>query len=105
MELAYEMCQSLHGQRRRAWHPAPPRTAIRILGMENTVKFYQASTSELYGMAQEVPQSETTPFYPRSPYGVAKLARTGSSRTTASRTACTPAMESFSTTKARAVAI
>ena len=41
--------------------------------MENTVKFYQASTSELYGMAQEVPQSETTPFYPRSPYGVAKL--------------------------------
>ena len=47
--------------------------AIRILGLEKTVKFYQASTSELYGMAQEVPQSETTPFYPRSPYGVAKL--------------------------------
>ena len=47
--------------------------AIRILGMEKTVKFYQASTSELYGLAQEVPQSETTPFYPRSPYGVAKL--------------------------------
>ena len=47
--------------------------AIRILGMEKKVRFYQASTSELYGMVQEVPQSETTPFYPRSPYGVAKL--------------------------------
>lgn len=47
--------------------------AIRILGMEKDVRFYQASTSELYGLVQEVPQSETTPFYPRSPYGVAKL--------------------------------
>lgn len=47
--------------------------AIRILGLEKKVKFYQASTSELYGLAQEVPQNETTPFYPRSPYGVAKL--------------------------------
>ncbi len=47
--------------------------AIRILGMEENVRFYQASTSELYGKVQEVPQSETTPFYPRSPYGVAKL--------------------------------
>ena len=47
--------------------------AIRILNMADRVKFYQASTSELYGLAQEVPQSETTPFYPRSPYGVAKL--------------------------------
>ncbi|MFN6379505.1 MAG: GDP-mannose 4,6-dehydratase [Flavobacteriales bacterium] len=47
--------------------------AIRILGREKTTKFYQASTSELYGMVQEVPQSETTPFYPRSPYAVAKL--------------------------------
>jgi GDPmannose 4,6-dehydratase len=47
--------------------------AIRILGMEKTTRFYQASTSELYGQVQEVPQSETTPFYPRSPYGVAKL--------------------------------
>ena len=46
---------------------------IRILGMEKDVRFYQASTSELYGLVQEVPQSETTPFYPRSPYGVAKL--------------------------------
>ena len=47
--------------------------AVRILGMENDVKIYQASTSELYGKVQEVPQTETTPFYPRSPYGVAKL--------------------------------
>jgi len=47
--------------------------AIRILGMEKRVKFYQASTSELYGAVREVPQRETTPFYPRSPYGVAKL--------------------------------
>ena len=47
--------------------------AIRLLGMENDVRFYQASTSELYGKVQEVPQKETTPFYPRSPYGVAKL--------------------------------
>jgi GDPmannose 4,6-dehydratase len=47
--------------------------AVRILGMENTVRFYQASTSELYGKVQEVPQRETTPFYPRSPYAVAKL--------------------------------
>jgi GDPmannose 4,6-dehydratase len=47
--------------------------AIRILGMEKATRFYQASTSELYGLVQAVPQSETTPFYPRSPYGVAKL--------------------------------
>jgi GDPmannose 4,6-dehydratase len=47
--------------------------ALRILGMENETRFYQASTSELYGLVQEVPQKETTPFYPRSPYGVAKL--------------------------------
>ena len=47
--------------------------AIRILNMVEKVKFYQASTSELYGLAQEVPQNEQTPFYPRSPYGVAKL--------------------------------
>ena len=47
--------------------------AIRILGLEAKSRFYQASTSELYGLVQEVPQSETTPFYPRSPYGVAKL--------------------------------
>ncbi len=47
--------------------------AIRILKMENVVKFYQASTSEMFGKVQEIPQTETTPFYPRSPYGVAKL--------------------------------
>lgn len=47
--------------------------AIRILGLENKTKFYQASTSELYGKVQEVPQSEITPFYPRSPYAAAKL--------------------------------
>jgi len=47
--------------------------AIRILGMEKKTRFYQASTSELYGKVQETPQRETTPFYPRSPYGVAKL--------------------------------
>ncbi len=47
--------------------------AIRILGLDKKTKFYQASTSELYGKAQEIPQKETTPFYPRSPYGAAKL--------------------------------
>lgn len=47
--------------------------AIRILGLQEQTRFYQASTSELYGMVQETPQTETTPFYPRSPYGVAKL--------------------------------
>ena len=47
--------------------------AMRILGIEKSCRFYQASTSELYGLVQETPQSETTPFYPRSPYGVAKL--------------------------------
>ncbi|MCY1394930.1 GDP-mannose 4,6-dehydratase [compost metagenome] len=47
--------------------------AIRIAGLEKTTKFYQASTSELYGLVQEIPQKETTPFYPRSPYAVAKL--------------------------------
>jgi GDPmannose 4,6-dehydratase len=47
--------------------------AVRLLGMEDKVRIYQASTSELYGLVQETPQSETTPFYPRSPYGVAKL--------------------------------
>jgi len=47
--------------------------AIRTVGLEKYVRFYQASTSELYGKVVETPQSETTPFYPRSPYGVAKL--------------------------------
>jgi len=47
--------------------------AIRFLGMEKKTRFYQASTSELYGLVQEIPQKETTPFYPRSPYAVAKM--------------------------------
>ena len=47
--------------------------AVKLLGLQNHTKIYQASTSELYGLAQETPQKETTPFYPRSPYGVAKL--------------------------------
>jgi GDPmannose 4,6-dehydratase len=47
--------------------------AIRFLGLENKTRFYQASTSELYGLVQEIPQKETTPFYPRSPYAVAKM--------------------------------
>jgi GDPmannose 4,6-dehydratase len=47
--------------------------AVRLLGMEKKTRIYQASTSELYGLVQEIPQKETTPFYPRSPYGVAKL--------------------------------
>jgi GDPmannose 4,6-dehydratase len=47
--------------------------AIRILGLEKKTRFYQASTSELYGLVQEIPQKETTPFYPRSPYAAAKL--------------------------------
>ena len=47
--------------------------AIRFLKLENKTRFYQASTSELYGLVQETPQSETTPFYPRSPYAVAKM--------------------------------
>jgi GDPmannose 4,6-dehydratase len=47
--------------------------SVRLLGMEDKTKIYQASTSELYGLVQETPQKETTPFYPRSPYGVAKL--------------------------------
>lgn len=47
--------------------------AIRLLGLEKKTRFYQASTSELYGLVQEIPQTETTPFYPRSPYAVAKL--------------------------------
>ena len=47
--------------------------AIRILGLAGKTRFYQASTSEMYGLVQQIPQSETTPFYPRSPYGVAKL--------------------------------
>ena len=47
--------------------------AVRLLGLENKTKNYQASTSELFGKVQETPQTEKTPFYPRSPYGVAKM--------------------------------
>ena len=47
--------------------------AVRLLGMENKTRIYQASTSEMFGKVQEIPQKETTPFYPRSPYGVAKV--------------------------------
>jgi len=47
--------------------------AVRILGLTQKTRIYQASTSELYGLVQEIPQKEITPFYPRSPYGVAKL--------------------------------
>lgn len=47
--------------------------AVRLLGLENKTRIYQASTSEMYGLVQEIPQTETTPFYPRSPYGVAKV--------------------------------
>jgi len=51
--------------------------AIRFLGLEKKTKFYQASTSELFGKVQEIPQKETTPFYPRSPYAVQSFMRTG----------------------------
>jgi hypothetical protein len=62
----------VHGQLRRH-RRAALLEAIRILGLEKKTRFYQASTSELYGLVQETPQKETTPFYPRSPYAVAKL--------------------------------
>mgnify|MGYP002229456000 FL=1 len=64
--------------------------AVRILGMEKKTRIYQASTSELFGKVQEVPQSETTPFYPRSPYGVANSMAFGLQRTTAKAMACLP---------------
>ena len=78
--------------------------AIRILGMEKKVRFYQASTSELYGMVQEVPQSETTPFYPRSRTVWRSCMRFGLSKTIVNPTACTPATASCSTMRAPAVA-
>ena len=59
----------------RRFRPTLPRrwlNAVRTCGLERTCRFYQASTSELYGLVQETPQRETTPFYPRSPYAVAK---------------------------------
>ena len=64
--------------------------AIRILGLEKKTHYYQALSSELYGLVHEAPQKETTPFYPRSPYSAAKLAPTGSPPTTAKRMASMP---------------
>ena len=76
--------------------------AVRILGMEKKCRIYQASTSELFGLVQEVPQKETTPFYPRSPYGVAKQYGSGLPRITGNLTICLPLTASCSTTKANA---
>ena len=59
--------------------------AIHILGLVSKTRFYQASTSELFGKVQEIPQRETTPFYPRSPYAAASSTRIGSRQATASR--------------------
>jgi len=71
--------------------------AIRFLGMEKPCRFYQASTSELYGLVQETPQKETTPFYPRSPYAVAKLYAYWITVNYREAYACTPATGSSST--------
>ena len=71
--------------------------AVRILGLTEKTRIYQASTSELYGLVQEIPQKETTPFYPRSPYGVAKLYAYWIWLTTERATASTPAMGCCST--------
>ena len=73
-------------------------------GLANSCKIYQASTSELYGKVEEVPRNENTPFHPFSPYAVAKQYGFGSSRSTATPTACSAAMASSSTTRASAVA-
>jgi len=78
--------------------------AIRIVGLEKTTKFYQASTSELYGLVQEIPQRETTPFYPRSPYAVAKLYAYWITVNYREAYACTGATASCSTTRARCAA-
>ena len=72
--------------------------AIRILGLEKKARFYQASTSELYGNALETPQRETTPFYPRSPYGVAKLYAHWITINYVRHMGCMPATASCSTT-------
>lgn len=64
--------------------------AVRILGLEKKTRIYQASTSELFGKVQEVPQKETTPFYPRSPYGVAKQYGFWLLKTTAKAMVCLP---------------
>lgn len=78
--------------------------AVRILGLEKKTRIYQASTSELFGKVQEVPQKETTPFYPRSPYGVASSTASGSPKTTAKAMACLPLTASCSITKVNVVA-
>tara|TARA_E500000178_G_scaffold107351_1_gene107069 strand:- start:8982 stop:9587 length:606 start_codon:yes stop_codon:yes gene_type:complete len=75
--------------------------AIRFLGLEQKTKFYQASTSELYGLVQETPQKETTPFHPRSPYGVAKLYAYWIAVNYREATACMHAMAYFLTTSHR----
>ena len=72
--------------------------AIRMLGLEKKTRFYQASTSELFGKVQEIPQTEKTPFYPRSPTPVPSSIPTGSRSITVKPTACMPATASFSTT-------
>lgn len=64
--------------------------AVRICGLEKTCRIYQASTSELFGKVQEVPQKETTPFYPRSPYGVAKQYGFGLLKIIVKVTTCLP---------------
>ena len=69
--------------------------AIRLLGLKDKTRFYQASTSELYGKVQEIPQSETTPFYPRSPYGVAKYMGFGLPKIIVKHMGCLLAMEFY----------
>jgi len=78
--------------------------AIRFLGLEKKTRFYQASTSELYGLVQETPQRETTPFYPRSPYAVAKLYSYWITVNYREAYGLYAATASFSTTRARGAA-
>ena len=72
VQVSFETA-GIHRECRRARHAAPAGGDPHSRPRANKTRFYQASTSELYGKAQEVPQRETTPFYPRSPYGAAKL--------------------------------
>ena len=74
--------------------------AVRILGLTEKTRIYQASTSELYGLVQEVPQTESTPFYPRSPYVLPSYMDIGSRLITARHMACMPVMAFFSIMKA-----
>ena len=76
--------------------------AVRICGLADKTRIYQASTSELYGLVQEIPQRETTPFHPRSPYGVAKLYAYWITVNYRRPTACMPAMAFSLTTNHRA---